>query len=131
MNTQPGFLDLPGLRVTVDQVVYHPEAQTPPDRPHCFVYFITIHNDSGVAVTVQGRKWVVTDDRGEITAVEGDGVVGEHPVIKPGGSFSYNSFHLLSARTALAEGSYLGVDEHGRRVRVRIPQFRLIVPAVG
>ena len=64
------FLELPGLRVTVDRVIHHREAQTPPDRPHCFAYFITIHNDSDVAVTIKGRKWVVKNTRGEITAVE-------------------------------------------------------------
>ena len=36
----------------------------------CFVYFITIHNDTEEPVTIKGRKWVVTNDEGEITAVE-------------------------------------------------------------
>ena len=49
---QTEFLELPGLRVTLDQVVHHREAQTPPDRPHCFAYHITIHNDSDVTVTI-------------------------------------------------------------------------------
>ena len=30
-------------------------ASGPPDRPHQFVYYITIHNDSPHAVTVTGR----------------------------------------------------------------------------
>ena len=126
--TQTKFLELPGLRVTVDRVAYHADAQTPPDRPFCFVYFITIHNDSEVAVTIKGRKWVVTSDRGEITAVEGDGVVGEFPKIPPGGHFSYNSFHLNNTRMAAAEGSYIGMDELGRKVLTRIPRFDMVVP---
>src|SRR3954449_8787699 len=96
---QAGFLELPGLHVTVDRVAYYPDAQTPPDRPHCFVYFITIHNDSDVTVTIKGRKWVVTNERGEVIAVEGDGVVGEFPEIAPGDRFTYNSFHLNDTRT--------------------------------
>jgi ApaG protein len=127
--SQTAFLELPGLRVTVDRVVHRPDAQTPPDRPHCFVYFITIHNESDVTVTIKGRKWVVTNAKGEITAVEGDGVVGETPVIAPGAHFSYNSFHLNDTRTAVAEGSYIGMDEKGRKVLTRIPRFRMTAPA--
>ena len=127
MSTKSEFLELPGLHVTVDRVVHYRDAQAPPDRPHCFAYFITIHNDSEVTVTIKGRKWVVKNARGEITAVEGDGVVGEFPRIEPGDSFSYNSFHLNDTTTAVAEGSYIGVDEQGRRVLTRIPRFEMKV----
>ena len=128
MSAAEKILELPGLRVTVDRVVYQPEALTPPDRPHCFVYYITIHNDSDVKVTIKGRKWVVTNDRGEITALEGDGVVGQFPIIERGEKFSYNSFHLLNTRSAVAEGSYLGIDARGRKVLTRIPRFEMAVP---
>lgn len=127
MSTKGEFLELPGLRVTVDRVVHYRDAQAPPDRPHCFAYFITIHNDSDVTVTIKGRKWVVKNARGEITAVEGDGVVGEFPRIEPGESFSYNSFHLNDTKTAVAEGSYIGMDEQGRKVLTRIPKFEMVV----
>jgi len=120
--------ELPGLRVTVDRVVYQPDFPAPPDRPHCFVYFISIHNDTDLPVKIKGRKWVVTNERGEITAVEGDGVVGQFPSIEPGGKFSYNSFHLLNSQSAVAEGSYLGMDAEGRRVLARIPRFQMDVP---
>jgi ApaG protein len=120
-----------GLRVTVDKVVYHPEAQAPADRPHCFVYFITIHNDTEMAVTIKARKWVVTNSRGEVMALEGEGVVGQMPVIEPGGEFDYNSYHLLDTTSATAEGSYLGLDALGRRVLTRIPKFEMVVPQRG
>ena len=113
--------------MTVDRVVHYEEAETPEDRPHCFAYFITIHNDSDVTVTIKGRKWVVTNDRGEVTAVEGDGVVGETPEIAPGETFSYNSFHLNDTEGAVAEGSYIGMDERGRKVLTRIPRFEMHV----
>lgn len=123
-----GFLEPTDLRVVVDRVVYQDNIATPPDRPHCFVYFISIHNNTELPVKIVGRKWVVTNSRGEVTAVEGDGVVGEHPTIEPGDSFSYNSFHLLDTRSAVAEGSYLGVDALGRKVVTRIPAFKMTVP---
>ncbi len=113
------------LRVTVDKVVYHPEAQAPAERPYCFVYFITIHNDTELAVTIKARKWVVTNAGGEVMALEGEGVVGQMPVIDPGGEFEYNSYHLLETTSAMAEGSYLGLDALGRRVITRIPKFEM------
>jgi ApaG protein len=120
-------VELEGLSVTVDRVVYSPDADTPPDRPHCFAYFITIRNESSRNVTIKGRKWVVTENTGEVIAVEGTGVVGQYPQIPPGGSFSYHSYHLLASEAAVAEGSYLAVDDDGRLVIVRIPRFEMRV----
>jgi ApaG protein len=128
MNQVGDWIELPGLRVSVDRVLYQPHVAAPPQRPYCFVYFITIHNDSEVPVTIRGRKWVVRNEQGEVTAVEGDGVVGEFPEILPGQNFTYNSFHLLDSKTAVAEGSYLGIDALGRKVLTRIPRFEMRVP---
>lgn len=122
------FLEPKNLLVTVDKIVYQPQVNAPPDRPHCFVYFISIHNNTELSVTIKARKWVVTNEHGDVIAVEGDGVVGQHPTIEPGEQFSYNSFHLLDSRTAVAEGSYLGIDALGRRVLTRIPPFKMVVP---
>jgi ApaG protein len=122
------FVEPEELKVTVDQVIYQPHVATPADRPHCFVYFISIHNQTNFSVTIKGRKWVVTNNRGDVMAVEGDGVVGQFPTIAPGEKFTYNSFHLLDANSAVAEGSYLGVDTSGRKVLTRIPAFRMDVP---
>jgi ApaG protein len=120
--------ELPGLRVTVDRVVYTQHPSAPPDKPHCFIYYVTIHNDSERVVTIQRRKWVIKDDANELVIVEGDGVVGQTPTIIPGDNFSYNSFHLMAARYAVAEGAYLGQDEEGNPVVVRIPRFEMRVP---
>jgi ApaG protein len=122
------IIELPGLRVTVDNVIYQPHVTSDIRTPYCFMYFITIHNDSEVGVTIRGRKWVVTNGNGEITVVEGDGVVGEFPCLEPGEHFSYHSYHLLATATGAAEGSYLGLDDDGRKVLTRIPKFRMRLP---
>jgi ApaG protein len=122
------LLELPGLSVTLDRLVYAPELPAPPDKPHSFVYFISIHNGSDRTVTILGRKWVVTNADGEVTVIEGDGVVGEQPVLAPGEKFTYNSRHILDTSRAIAEGSYWGVDDCGRRVFVRIPTFEMVTP---
>jgi len=122
------MIELEGLSVTVDRVVYQSDMVTPEDRPHCFAYFITIRNDSDITVTIKGRKWVVNEADGNKTVVEGDGVVGMFPELEPGESFDYPSFHLFSGDWAVATGSYIGVDANGRTVITRIPEFRMDVP---
>ena len=120
-----------GLRVTVDRLVHQPGVLTPPDRPHCFAYYITIHNDGEETVTIRGRKWVVTEASGDVMAVEGDGVVGEKPRLGPGEHFSYNSFHTIHSSRAMATGRYLGITDDGVPVVVPIPAFELVVPEPG
>ncbi|MEI7731314.1 MAG: ApaG domain [Verrucomicrobiota bacterium] len=128
MNSSGDFLEPPGLWVSVDRVIYDRSLPAPADRPHSFVYFITIHNDTDQPITIKGRKWVVVNDRNEILALEGDGVVGKFPTIAPGDVFSYNSRHVLDKNHAVAEGSYIGLDAHGHKVLVRIPKFKMVVP---
>jgi ApaG protein len=116
-----------GLWVSVDRVEYVVGASGPPDRPHQFVYFVTIHNDSPRAVTIMGRKWVVKNALGHRLVIEGDGVVGQFPRLAPGEQFHYNSYHLVDSDSE-AEGAYLGKDEKGEGLVVRIPAFRLDLP---
>lgn len=117
--------ELPGLRVTVDDVSQVPELAVPGEKPFRFVYSLTIHNDSKETVTIRARKWVVREENGETIAVEGDGVVGEFPRLEPGEFFSYQSAHVV-ALPALAEGSYFGTTDSGEMVLTRIPPFALI-----
>ncbi len=116
-----------GLRVKVEDVVYMPSLDAPPDKPHPYVYFISIHNDSPVPVTIRARKWVVQEDGGETTVVEGDGVVGQFPQIEPGDNFAYNSYHVV-ANAATVEGAFFGECADGEMVFTRIPSFRLELP---
>jgi ApaG protein len=123
----PELTELAGLRATVDRVVHMPLLDAPPDRPHPYVYFITIHNDSTETVTIKGRKWVVTDATGNRLVVEGDGVVGQTPRLEPGEHFSYNSYHTIGSDSA-AEGAFFGTTETGAGVFTRIPTFHMKKP---
>ena len=122
-----GFKELEGLHVRIDRVVFSPEFETPPDRPYAFVYSITISNDSQEAVTIRGRKWVITESDGSRFVVEGDGVVGEFPRLTPGEHFSYKSY-MTVATDSFAEGAYLGVTDEAIPVLTRIPRFNMRVP---
>ena len=82
--------------------------ETPPDRPYAFVYFITISNKSKDSLTVKGRKWVIESKNRDKLVVEGDGVVGQTPYLRPGEEFSYNSYHVV-AMDSSAVGSFLAL----------------------
>ncbi|MDR2463942.1 MAG: ApaG domain [Verrucomicrobiales bacterium] len=121
------YQELAGLSARLDRVEFVPRADNPADRPHRFVYYITIHNNSLRVVTVSGRKWLVVDAQGRRLMVEGDGVVGQFPRLTPGDSFQYNSYHLI-ASDSTAEGAYLAKDEDGQDILIRIPQFKMEIP---
>lgn len=126
MATVP--LELPGLSVQLDNLVYRRGgAEFPPDRPHAFIYYLTIRNESDRTVVLLGRKWVIVNADGTRLVVEGDKIVGEEPRLAPGEQFSYNSYHLTGV-DARVHGSFHGLDEHGARIWVRIPEFALEVP---
>lgn len=121
-------LELPGLRVELDKLIYrHGGDDLPPDKPHAFIYFLTIHNGSAQTVTLLGRKWLIEHADGTRLVIEGDRIVGETPRLAPGEHFSYNSYHVGSC-DARAQGSFHGVDDLGRKIFVRIPMFDMRVP---
>ena len=113
--------ELAGLSATVDDVIYMPSLQAPEDRPHPFVYFITISNQSSETITIRGRKWIISQElTNEKTVVEGEGVVNQTPRLTPGEDFSYNSYHVVP-RNSQATGGVLCHDDEGRVVYTKIP----------
>jgi ApaG protein len=121
------FRELTDLRVLIDRVVYMPTLEAPPDRPYPFAYSITIDNQSSETVTIRGRKWVITDQLGQKMVVEGDGVVGEFPRLRPGERFSYNSYHVIGT-DSVAEGAFIGISDQNLPFVARIPRFQMQVP---
>lgn len=123
--------ELAGLTATLDKLCYHHGgASLPEDKPHAFVYFITIRNSSDRTVTLLGRKWVVVHADGSRLVIEGDKIVGETPRLAPGEQFSYNSYHV-AGQDSSAYGSFHGVDELGGRVHVLLPGFAMHIPRQG
>jgi ApaG protein len=120
--------ELPGLTARLDKLCYHHGgASLPADKPHAFVYYITVRNASDRTVTLLGRKWVVLHADGSRLVVEGDKIVGETPRLPPGEVFSYSSYHV-TAVDARADGSFHGVDDLGRKIHVILPTFELVIP---
>jgi ApaG protein len=115
------------VRVSVS---YLPE-QSEPGRGRWFwAYHIRIENEGPFTVQLLTRHWIITDGRGARHSVEGEGVVGEQPMIEPGGSFDYVSGCPLSTPTGSMQGTYHMIGEDGAAFDVAIPKFTLIAPAV-
>ena len=123
--------EVPGLTARLDKLAYHHGGPSlPADKPHAFVYFITIQNASDRTITLLGRKWVVVHADGTRLVIEGDKIVGETPRLAPGEQFSYNSYHVTGT-DARADGSFHGVDDLGHKVHVILPPFDLSIPRAG
>jgi ApaG protein len=74
---------------------------------------------------------MISDGRGNSHEVQGEGVVGEQPVIEAGGAFDYVSGCPLGTPTGYMEGRYHLIDAEGAGFAVAIPRFPLVAPAVA
>ncbi len=125
----PNAATTDGVTVRVS-VSYLPE-QSEPERGRWFwAYHIRLENVGAESVQLLTRHWIITDGRGARHSVEGEGVVGEQPVIEPGASFDYVSGCPLATPSGAMQGSYQMVREDGAVFAVEIPRFSLFAPAV-
>lgn len=112
-------------------VSFLPE-QSEPERGRWFwAYHIRIENKGEEPVQLLTRRWIITDGRGVQHCVEGEGVVGEQPVIQPAAAYDYVSGCPLSTPTGAMQGSYQMLSANGRTVDAAIPRFSLVAPAVA
>ena len=126
----PNVAETRGVIVRVS-VSYLPE-QSEPSRGRWFwAYHVRLENVGPMAVQLLTRHWIITDGRGSRHSVEGEGVVGEQPMIAPGSSFDYVSGCPLATPTGSMEGTYQMLGEDGSAFDVDIPKFALFAPAVG
>ena len=91
-------------------------------------YHMRIENGSDVSVQLLARSWKIVDGHGAVHDVRGEGVVGETPLIPPGGSFDYVSGCPLDTPDGAMSGTYRMVDEDGASFDVLIPRFALVAP---
>ena len=106
--------------------------QSEPGRGRWFwAYHVRIENEGPGEVQLVSRQWTICDARGARSEVRGEGVVGEQPVIAPGGSFDYVSGCPLGTAAGWMEGRYLMVCADGRAFAAEIPRFPLVAAAVS
>ena len=104
---------------------YLPQQSDPDGRRWVWAYAIEIENLRPEAVQLLARHWTITDALGRVVEVRGAGVVGEQPVIPPGGVHRYASGCPLPTSSGSMVGAYSMADAAGRVFTVAIPAFSL------
>jgi ApaG protein len=109
---------------------FYLDDESEPEESH-FVwgYQVQIENHSRETVKLERRHWIITDGNGQTHEVEGEGVVGEQPVLEPGQAFEYTSGAPLSTSSGFMAGSYKMKLDDGTFFDVEIPAFSLDVPS--
>jgi ApaG protein len=96
---------------------------------HMFAYRITIVNKGEYTIKLLRRHWFVIDPIGGNSEIEGEGVVGQTPVLEPGESHQYISGCSIQAEIGKMYGTYLMERQFdGKQFKVAIPEFYLIAP---
>ena len=115
------------IKVTVTPF-YLEDQSSPLEDHYVWAYEVRIENCGGETVQLRNRSWRITDAIGTLLEVDGPGVVGEQPVLKPGGAFEYTSGTPLSTPSGIMVGSYEMEAEDGSHFDVEIPAFSLDSP---
>jgi len=81
---------------------YRPERSDSAQEKHCFAYNIRITNESNRSIQLVSRRFEIqTIGSVNKDVVQGPGVTGRQPILKPGESFEYTSTAPLSVRPML------------------------------
>ena len=111
--------------------VYATEESSPEEGLYLWSYTVEIENHGGETVTLVSRRWTITDGLNRINEVEGSGVVGEQPELKPREAFRYVSNCPLATPSGAMKGSYSMVTDEGELFDVEIPEFSLHMPGAA
>ena len=116
-----------GIKVTVTP--YFLDDQSSPLEGHyVWAYQVNIINHSSNTMKLNDRNWIIIDANGKIINVQGEGVVGEFPTLKPGESFQYTSGTPLKTTNGIMQGFYTMSQNDGKKLKIDIPAFSLDSP---
>ncbi|BBB25244.1 Co2+/Mg2+ efflux protein ApaG [Amphritea japonica] len=110
------------------ETAYLPDQSDPAKKRYVFSYHITITNNDQQPVQLLRRRWLIVDGDEKIQEVEGEGVIGEQPVIEPQQSYSYTSGTVLSTRVGSMQGHYQMQTNDGQTFNADIEPFTLAQP---
>ncbi|NKB51517.1 MAG: Co2+/Mg2+ efflux protein ApaG [Rhizobiaceae bacterium] len=115
------------IRVFVEPA-YLEDRSDPEAGQHVWAYTIEIRNEGRQTVQLKERCWEITDGNGKIEMVQGAGVVGEQPVLKPGDAFEYTSGCPLGTDSGFMVGRYTMQSADNTTFEIDIPAFALDLP---
>jgi ApaG protein len=119
-----------GIRISV-QAQYQAAYSKPTENQYVFSYHIVIENQSEHTIQVLRRHWIITNSMGLTREVEGEGIIGQQPILEPGDVHAYDSWCPLSSPIGFMAGTYLlERTASGEQFEAQIPRFRLESPVV-
>ncbi|QGW29297.1 Co2+/Mg2+ efflux protein ApaG [Phnomibacter ginsenosidimutans] len=120
-----------GVEITVE-TYYQPDFSNPTHNEYMFAYRITLENHNPFPVQLLRRHWDIFDSNGEYREVDGDGVVGQQPVLNPGEVFRYVSGCNLQSDMGKMWGHYEMINLLSQQsFEVEIPAFDMLAPFKG
>lgn len=109
---------------------YLDDQSEPEQERYVFAYTIHIRNRGTVAARLLSRRWRIIDANGKVQQVEGEGVVGEQPWLRPGEDFQYTSGAVLETDLGTMEGSYQMLADDGTGFEAPVAPFTLTIPRI-
>jgi ApaG protein len=117
-----------GVEVSVE-LFYQQDYSNPLNQEYMFAYRVTIENHNTFSIQLLRRHWFIFDSNGEHKEVEGEGVIGLQPILKPSENYQYVSGCNLKTEMGKMHGTYLMENQNNKeRFYVNIPSFDMIVP---
>ncbi len=117
-----------GIKISVE-TEYQPTYSSPTQFHYVFTYKITIENLSDQTFQLLSRHWYIYDANRDLKEVEGEGVVGEQPILEPGQHHQYVSGCNLKSGMGKMHGTYtMERVMDGKKFEVKIPEFTMFVP---
>ncbi|MBG7630302.1 MAG: Co2+/Mg2+ efflux protein ApaG [Bacteroidetes bacterium] len=98
---------------------------------YAFSYQVTIENQSNETVQLLERHWNIYDSLNNTETVEGSGVIGKKPILKPSEKHTYQSNCFLTSPIGAMNGFYNMVTfSTSKSFKVHIPTFQLMVSSI-
>ncbi len=98
---------------------------------YAFKYFITIENQSKNVVQLLTRHWKISEAISRPSYINGVGIVGKKPILKPGDTHKYQSGSLLTSPMAIMSGTFIMINfSTAKKFNVLVPCFKLNAPHI-
>jgi ApaG protein len=120
--------DTPKNRVDITVEVIYSPGHSVANRLF-YIYFITMTNTGSVRAQLLRRHFLIRDGNGFDQEVDGEGVVGEQPILEPGETYRYHSGVPIARPPGLMQGYYTFKNADGEVFTAELPTFTLYEPA--
>lgn len=115
-----------GIKVSVT-TQFQLQHSNPAQKRFIHSYEVTIENNSEYIVQLMRRHWIIKDGYANVREVEGEGVIGEQPVLRPGQKHTYSSWSPIPTDIGSMGGTFLMLRQSDMNsFKVRVPEFSLV-----